>query len=297
MGAVLTLVASGPPLSAGHIAAAMGILDPAGCPAAGAPYWLDRRKAADIGLAARPGQDLVLRLRAALDADGIDVFVTSARSRRKKLVLCDMDSTIITSETLDELGARAGIGERIAAITARAMRGEIDFGSALRERVALLKGLPESALRETLDAVEFSPGALSFVRAMRGAGARCVLVSGGFTVFTGPVAEKAGFDSHHGNTLARGGGVLTGEIEGAVLDRDAKLDFLRRYGADMGLDRDETMAVGDGANDLPMLEAAGLGIGYRPKPLLLERLPNCIVHGDLTAALYAQGYGTLAPAD
>ena len=170
------------------------------------------------------------------------------------------------------------------------MRGELDFPQALRERVALLRGLPESAVQKTLAETELNPGAAAFVQVMKKNGATCVLVSGGFTLFTGAFAQKAGFDRHHGNLLQLEEGVLTGKVGEPILDKDSKVAFLQQYRDELGLKPEDVLAIGDGANDLPMLQMAGLGIGYHPKPLLEESLDNCIIHGDLTAALYAQGY-------
>jgi phosphoserine phosphatase len=202
-----------------------------------------------------------------------------------------MDSTIVAGETLDELASHAGIRDKIAPITARAMRGELDFESALRERVSLLEGMDAAALEKTSARIKLNPGAGIFVQFMRSKGAKCILVSGGFTYFTDAFAKYAGFDDHHGNMLQIKDGKLTGQLEGEILDKNKKLSLLETYRQSLNLKIDETMAIGDGANDLPMLQKSGLGIGYKPKPLLLEALPNCIIHGDLTAALYAQGFG------
>ncbi len=286
----VTLVASDSPLSAGHIAKASGLLEKAGRMAAGDPAWLDPHKAADIPVEDRPSSELIREFRRAFAADKIDVFVTPKGNRRKKLLLADMDSTIVEGETLDEIAAYAGIKDQIAVITARAMNGEIDFKTALRERVALLRGVPEEALRATLFKTKLNPGADSLIVSVKQYGALCVLVSGGFTFFTEAFAKQAGFDRHHGNTLGIENGKLTGEVLEPILDKDAKLSYLKHYTVEQGLEPHETLALGDGANDLPMLLAAGLGIGYRPKPIVEESLDNCIIHGDLTAALYAQGF-------
>lgn len=200
-----------------------------------------------------------------------------------------MDSTIIAEETLDELAAFAGIKDKIAAITTRAMNGELDFEAALRERVALLKGLPETALQETLDKMVVNPGAQTFIQTMRDSGATCVLVSGGFTFFTSRVANAVGFHSNHGNTLEIENGVLKGTVGLPILDKFAKLSFLKDYAGKLGIGLDETLTIGDGANDLPMLKAAGLGIGYYPKKAVADEVNSVIQFGDFTAALYAQG--------
>ena len=286
----ITLVASQKPLSIGHLAEAETLLQNAGLMPAGKPVWLAPHKAADIGLTTRPDSLHIRALRQFFHVDAIDVFVNAQKHRRKKLLIADMDSTIVAGETLDELAARAGVKDKVAPVTERAMRGELDFKQALRERVALLRGLPESAVQKTLAKTELNPGAAAFVQVMKKNGATCVLVSGGFTLFTGAFAQKAGFDRHHGNLLQLEEGVLTGKVGEPILDKDSKVAFLQQYRDELGLKPEDVLAIGDGANDLPMLQMAGLGIGYHPKPLLEESLDNCIIHGDLTAALYAQGY-------
>ena len=285
---VLTLVASGVKLSAGHLAAAASI-----APLDGEPYWLDTHKAADLPVMAKPSREDIFKLREIFAEDEIDVFVTPRIGRQKKLVLCDMDSTIVTTETLDEIAGYAGLKDKISAITERAMRGELDFHAALTERVGMLKGLSQSVLDAVLAETKLTPNVRPFINGLKKQGVTCILVSGGFTFFTGAIAKLAGFDNHHGNTLEIKNGALTGRVVPPVLDKDSKLDFLKQYAGSMNIGLEETMAAGDGANDLPMLLAAGLGVGYKPKPLLLQQLDNCIVHGDLTAALYAQGYGNL----
>jgi phosphoserine phosphatase len=229
-------------------------------------------------------------LRALFAEDEIDILCVATEHRKKKLLLADMDSTVVETETLDELAGKAGIKDRIAAITARAMNGELDFKSALRERVGLLKGLPLSALQETLDETGFCEGAEHLIHTMRENGAVCVLVSGGFTFFTGAVAQKAGFHHHHGNMLDDDGAMLLGTVSGDILDKESKLSYLKSYTQELGLDLNQTLAIGDGANDLPMLAAAGLGIGYRPKPVLAETLLNILQFADLRGVLYAQGF-------
>ncbi len=291
MSFILTLVASGKPLSAGHLALAADNLATLSIGTAGDPAWLDPHKAADIPLLQKPNHDQIHTLRILLEPDKIDVFVVPATNRRKKLLLADMDATIVVGETLDELAGQAGpeIQKRIAAITERAMRGELDFEAALRERVAMLTDLPVETLGKTRAGMAFSPGAKELVATMRKHGATCVLVSGGFDFFTGWIAEQAGFHHHHANRFDIENHKLTGKVIDPVLDKQAKLSFLRQYAQELKIDQKDTLAIGDGSNDLPMLQAAGLGIGYRPKPLLRDTLDNCILHGDLTAALYAQG--------
>jgi phosphoserine phosphatase len=219
-----------------------------------------------------------------------DIFVTRFRGRRKAVLVADMDSTIVTAETLDELAAFAGIKDKIAAITQRSMNGEIDFATALRERVAMLKGLDLSALERTWSAIEFCPGARTLIATMRAFGATTALVSGGFTYFTARVAAELGFDLHRANTLLENGSELTGEVAEPILDRDAKLKTLEELAAKRGVKLAATLAVGDGANDLAMLQAAGLGIAYYAKPVVAAEMRNRITHTDLTSLLFAQGY-------
>jgi len=253
----------------------------------GAPIVLSPGEAAAIPLNAAPDMDAV---RAALDGTAIDAIATPAADRRKSLLIADMDSTIVTGETLDELADFAGLKPQIAAITARAMNGELDFKAALRERVAMLKGLPVAALEQTWQQVRLTAGARELVATMRAHGALTALVSGGFTFFTGRVAALAGFDMHRSNILLDDGAVLTGRVAEPILDRDAKLDMLTRLAAERGLPMSATLAVGDGANDLDMIRAAGLGIAFRAKPIVAAAARARVDHADLRALLFAQGY-------
>ncbi|HLW90180.1 MAG TPA: phosphoserine phosphatase SerB [Roseiarcus sp.] len=231
------------------------------------------------------------RLAATLAGEAIDVIVQPSAGRRKRLLLADMDSTLIEQECIDELAARAGLGSRVAAITERAMRGEIAFEPALRERVALLAGLPETVIGEVIKArITLSPGARVLAQTMRRAGAYAALVSGGFTQFTGVIAERLGLDEHRANRLIVENGVLTGKAAEPILGADAKLAALRDLAARRGLSLGETLAIGDGANDLAMLSEAGLGVAYRAKPAVAAAAHARIDHADLTALLYAQGY-------
>lgn len=254
-------------------------------------HWLSAGKAADLQLSDRPDGPVRMVLESFLAEDQIDFFIVSGdHTRRKKLLVADMDNTMVVGETLDELAAQCGLKEKIAAITDSAMRGELDFQTALRTRVAMLENLPEIALQATLSTIQPMAGAKLLVETMRYHGAMCVLASGGFSCFTEPVAMELGFHVSHGNTLEVREGRLTGKVNEPVLDHQSKLSFLRHYQAVCELEVAETLAIGDGANDLAMISAAGLGVGYHPKPFLKERLENNVLHGDLSALLYAQGY-------
>ena len=255
------------------------------------PTWLAPYRAADLKVLDRPSPDQMARLRAVLAEGRVDLFVTDQTTRRdKKLLLADMDATIVVGETLDELAARAGVKDQVAALTTRAMRGELDFRSALAARLALIKGVPEHVLRDVVEAQTLTQGTQTLIATLRRFGVTCVLVSGGFTFFTESVAARAGFDAHHGNLLLLQDGRVAGEVADPVLGADAKLGLLQDYQARLGLAPHQTLAIGDGANDLPMLQAAGLGVGFQPKPLLRERLDNLILYGDLTALLFALGF-------
>ncbi|HQT75662.1 MAG: phosphoserine phosphatase SerB [Rhodospirillales bacterium 20-64-7] len=251
------------------------------------PVILSDGEAADIPVAVAPDST---QLAAALDGQPIDAILTKPRGRRKALLVADMDSTIVTSETLDELAAFAGIGERIADITRRAMNGELDFKAALRERVAMLKGLDRGALEKTWQRIRLTSGARELVATMRAHGALTALVSGGFTFFTGRVAAELGFDLHRSNTLLDDGSALTGEVAEPILDRDSKLSALTELAQTRGVKMTATLAVGDGANDLDMILAAGLGVAFHAKPVVAREARARVDHGDLRALLFAQGY-------
>ena len=279
---VATLVASGS-IGQGDIAAAVDRLAQAGCQP-GQSLWLDRDKAADLFFATDP-----VAARAALAdiGQGIDVIVQPVEGRVKALLIADMDSTMITVECIDELADYAGIKPQIAEITERAMRGELDFEGALHGRVALLKGLPDSAIDQCRqERVVIMGGAKALVRTMKARGARTLLVSGGFTRFTGPVAAEIGFDMHVANVLEIADGALLGSVTRPIVDAARKRVELEAAIAG-GIDRALTLAVGDGANDIPMIEGAGLGVAYHAKPV--TRAAAEIVHGDLSVLLYAQG--------
>lgn len=219
----------------------------------------------------------------------IDIIQQTFAGRAKKLFMADMDSTIIDAETLDEMAARTGLKDRITAITERAMRGELDFEQALTERVAMLEGLNETVIQETLDTVKVNQGAENLLRTLKANGVTCVLISGGFTQFTGAIAARLGFDAHFGNSLVIENSKLTGKVQKPVLDKAFKKNTLLDFKTRLDLQEHEICAIGDGANDLPMLQAAGLGIGYYPKPLLADALDNLIRHTDLETVRYALG--------
>lgn len=239
------------------------------------------------------GDPETARAVAATELDGlaIDVCVQPAAGRRKRLLVADMDSTIINVECLDELADFAGLKAEISAITERAMRGELAFEGALRERVGMLKGLAASALQQAYDQrVRLNPGARTMVRTMAAHGARCALVSGGFTFFTSRVAAAAGFHLDRANTLIEADGALTGAVGEPILGKEAKLAALQQLAAEIDAPLSATLAVGDGANDLAMIQAAGLGVAYRAKPLVAAQAHAKVDHADLTALLYFQGY-------
>ena len=286
---ILTLIASSIPVTASHLQVVQAFVESARIGQNGEPLWLKPHHAADLPIANGVTMEQMRELRALLAADKIDIVCTPAENRQKKLLLADMDSTIITTETLDELAARAGLKDKITTITTQAMNGKLDFHSALKERVALLEGLPVSALEETLTDTEISQGAEALIKTMNQNGGKCVLVSGGFTFFTEAIANRLGFAQHHGNTLDVRDGVLVGTVAEPILDRHAKLTLLEEYTAKHSLTLEDTVAVGDGANDLAMLTKAGLGIGYRPKPIVEDTLLNILKYADLTGVLYAQG--------
>lgn len=229
-------------------------------------------------------------VRAALASSPIDANVISAENRVKRLLISDMDSTIIPVECIDEIADFAGVKDRVSAITERAMQGELDFDGALRERVGLLKGLPVEALEKTYaQRISLNPGAVELVGRMKQAGALTALVSGGFTYFTERVAADAGFERHQANTLLVANDELTGEVADPILGREAKLTALRDLTAEISASPADAVAVGDGANDLAMIEAAGLGVAYRAKPAVAAKADARLDHSDLNAILYLQG--------
>ena len=221
---------------------------------------------------------------------GIDAVVLAIEGRRKRLLVADMESTMIENEMLDELAEFLGLRETIASITARAMNGEIDFAQALTERVRLLRGLPVARLDEAAERIRTMPGGATLIATMHKYGGYCALVSGGFTYFTRMMRERLGFDFDTANTLNHDGRTLSGTVAPPILGKEAKLATLERLCGERRLEIAQSLAVGDGANDLPMLQAAGLGVAYRAKPAVAAQVPAQIVHSDLTALLYLQGY-------
>lgn len=226
-----------------------------------------------------------------LQRTGVDLAIQETAQRRKKMLLADMDSTMIQQECVDELAVVAGVGHRVAAITARAMNGEIDFADALRERVGLLADLPDSTIERVLDErITYMPGGAVLLATMKSNGAYAALVSGGFTAFTARVAEELGFDENRANRLITCNGHLTGEVGEPILGRDAKVAALHEITNRLGITADDVMAVGDGANDLGMLGLAGTGVALHAKPAVAAECDIRVNHGDLTALLYLQGY-------
>jgi phosphoserine phosphatase len=283
---VASLIASKAALAAADLAAAAACL-----PGVGEPVWLDPNRAVDLPFEGRDTISPAAKLRAAFEGRGIDVVVQPSAIRRKRLFLADMDSTMIGQECIDELADFVGLKAEVSRITERAMRGEIAFEPALRERVALLARLPVSVIDEILAGrITLTPGGRTLVATMRANGAYTCLVSGGFTLFTGPIGAKIGFDEHRANCLVVEAERLAGRVVEPILGREAKLAALMELRGRLGLEREDTLAVGDGANDLAMLQEAGLGVAFHAKPAVAAAAQARIDHGDLTALLYAQGY-------
>ncbi len=287
---IATLIAA-ESIAAGDISAAADRLNAAGCLVEGWT-WIDEGRAADIRFAEVPGA-----ARAAIEGvfAGTDIAVQPASNREKKLLVADMDSTMITVECIDELADYAGIKAQIAEVTERAMRGELDFASALDARVALLEGLEEAAIQRCLDErVKLMPGAKTLVRTMRARGATTILVSGGFTRFAEPVGTDLGFHRMIANRLLIEDGKLTGKVRKPIVDATTKEVTLLEAIGELGIDPAATLAVGDGANDLPMIRRAGLGVAYHAKPIVAAEAGVRIDHNDLTALLYIQGIASAA---
>jgi phosphoserine phosphatase len=256
----------------------------------GAPDWLAPNLACDIGLDSPLGPGVRTLLHQVLGTRAVDVVVQAAAARKKRLLVSDMESTVIENEMVDELAELVGVGERVAAITRRAMNGEIGFKRALAERVALLGGLEAEALEQAAERIRPMAGARALVSTMRRHGAFTALVSGGFSVFTARVARRLGFDREFANTLVVEGGVVTGRLVEPIFGREAKREIMDSLCVELGLGRDAVLAVGDGANDTDMIQHAGMGVAFRAKPVLAAAATHRIDHGDLTALLYIQGY-------
>ncbi|WP_101341510.1 phosphoserine phosphatase SerB [Cereibacter azotoformans] len=251
--------------------------------------WLQPGVAAEFPVSAMPSNRW--QVWEDLQALKVDLAVVPAEGRRKKLLLADMDSTMIRQECIDELADEAGVGEYVAGITRRAMNGELNFETALRERVGLLKGLPASVIDRVLETrIHYMPGGRALVQTMKANGGRAALVSGGFTAFTAKVAAGLGFDEHRANILHVADGALIGTVAEPILGREAKLAALEEITARMGIGVEAAMAVGDGANDLGMLKRAGAGVALHAKPVVAAECDIRINHGDLTALLFVQGY-------
>jgi len=254
------------------------------------PDWLSPAEAVDIAFEGVRPKDAEDAVRQALGDRPIDVIAQSALRRKKKLIIADMDSTIVSGETLDELAEFAGLKDKIAALTARAMNGEIGFREALTTRVAMLEGLSESFLEDTMNGVHLNPGAKELIRTMRQNSAFTALISGGFSYFTDRIREQVGFHMSLGNKLEITDGQLTGQVIPPVVDKNTKLEMLIDMAAGQELGMTDTFAIGDGANDVPMLEAAGMGVAYHGHPVAREHARARLDHTDLTGALFIQGY-------
>lgn len=253
--------------------------------------WLGPSVAAEVGPVEIEPYEAWQRARQAVEDRFIDVVALPFEGRKKRLLIADMDSTIIQVECVDELAAAVGLRERVSAITQRAMNGELDFEAALTERVALLAGLEETTLAQIAnEQTPLTAGARTLVQTMAKAGAVTALVSGGFKFFTSRVAARCGFDHNRANVLELQDGVLTGRIEGAIQGQDAKVAALSSLLADNALGADDAIAIGDGANDIPMLKAAGLGVAFHAHQAVRAAVPNRLDVADLTGALYLQGY-------
>jgi phosphoserine phosphatase len=284
MNAVMTLIAAPDHLTAAAVEDAKAALTAAGAEV-GAADWLSVGEAVDL-----PFANLELDAAQAAVTGPFDVVVQPVNGRRKQLLVADMDSTIVTEETLDELADFAGFKEKVAAITMRAMNGELDFEAAIDERVGLLAGLDEEMLQKTWERIEYTPGAQTLVATMRAHGAKAALVSGGFDFFTGKVRAALGFDYDQANVLLTENGKLTGKVQKPVLDKMAKVTALNGYVAELGLSVADAITVGDGANDLPMLNLAGTGVAYHAKPSVRAEAKVQVNHGDLMALLFIQGF-------
>jgi phosphoserine phosphatase len=257
------------------------------------PRWLSEHKAAEILVDDTPRPEQWESLKTLLSPLHIDVLMSPVLNRRKSILLADMDSTMVTTETLDELSHAIGLKDKVSNITQRAMNGEINFYHALRERVMLLKGLSLDIIQDVVNATHLHEGAVELVQTMKFYGAKSALISSGFTHFTAPIAAQIGFDYNHGNEFVVENNSLSGDVVEPIQDKDTKLRLLREYAETMNITIDKIIAVGDGANDIPMLSAAGLGIGYYPKPIVAKTIQQSIQFTNLKSLLYIQGYSDL----
>lgn len=256
---------------------------------ASAASWLAKGFAAEIIVANDKVFD-ISKLRAVADDLSIDVNIVPAENRRKGLLIADMDSTIINSESLDDLARLAGLGDDIAHITAQSMAGKIDFEDAIDARVAMLAGKPASLFEQLLDEMTLTAGAIALVKTMRANGAFCYLISGGFDFATSYIADMCGFHDNHANHMNISSGLIEGTVRKPILDRDAKASYLAQYCATHDLTMADAATIGDGANDLAMLKAADFGVAFHGKPLLRKQIDLQLNHTDLTGLLYLQGY-------
>ena len=255
----------------------------------GEALWLSPDEAAEFAVETVP--DNAAATGDEIRALGVDIAIQPDGDRRKKLLVADMDSTMIGQECIDELADAAGVGEKVAAITAKAMNGDLNFEEALLERVALLKGLDQGVIGTVLnERIKLARGGKTLVATMRANGAYTALVSGGFVQFSGAISKALGFHEHHANRLLESAGTLTGDVARPILGREAKVETLLKLRRERDLEPEDVLAVGDGANDLGMIERAGLGVALHAKPKVAAQAPVRIDHGDLTALLYLQGY-------
>jgi phosphoserine phosphatase len=292
MSSILTLIAAAgkAQLTDDILGAVQAAMERAGA-AIDLPITLAPDEAVDLPFAGIPPAEATATVREALAGEAVDAVAQAAAGRRKALLVADMDSTIIDGETIDAMAVLTGRGAKVSAITAAAMRGEVDFADSLRQRVALFADCGESLLERVRDEeIRLNPGARTLLATMRAHGAYAVLVSGGFTLFTEHVAALAGFDAHQGNQVEIVDGRLTGKVIEPIINRDGKRQALRAIEAERGIANEAVLGVGDGANDLDMLAAAGLGVAYHAKPAVAEAASARIDHADLTALLYLQGY-------
>jgi phosphoserine phosphatase len=287
---VLTLISGiGAEIEEPILAAARATLREAGAEP-GPLSWLAPDRACDIPFSGADPLAVEAALRRHLAGLPVDLAIQPAEGRRKRLLLADMESTIVTRELTDELAALAGMGEAVAAMTTASMRGEVDFAASLRARIAMLRGQPAALLERVKDMIDLTPGARTLVQTMKAHGARTALVSGGFDCFAGVAAAACGFDELHANHLVIAEGALAGEVIEPILDRLGKRAILERLAASLAIEPSDVAAIGDGANDIPMIEAAGLGVAYQGKPVVAAAARFRLDHADLTGLLYLQGY-------